>query len=128
VQRDLPQMRGPGSTRQPNQQLIAIERDLLCVLCQSGGLAELSLQTRSELRSYSWQGSDHQTIFDALLHIVRVARGSLREQLAAQATRMGFPDVNWNEYFGQAGAAADELQQSVMDLMRELKAEAERER
>src|SRR5579872_367039 len=98
-------MRGPGSTRRPNQQLIAIEHDLLCVLCQSGGLAELSLQTRSELQSYSWQGSDHQTIFDALLHIVRVDRGLLREQLAAQATRMGFPDVNWNEYFGQAGAA-----------------------
>jgi hypothetical protein len=121
-------VRRPGLTRQPNQQLIAIERDLLRVLCQRGSLAALSLQTRSELQSYSWQGSDHQTIFDALLHTVRVDRGSLREQLAAQATRMGFPDIDWNEYLVQAGAGAGDLQRSVMELMRELKAVAARER
>jgi hypothetical protein len=32
----------------------------------------------------------------------------LQEQLPAQATRMGFPDVSWDNYFGpQSGAELD---------------------
>jgi hypothetical protein len=125
-------MRKPISDRlsnpPPDQELISIERDVLRALCQSEAPAELSAQTRSDLQSYSWHGSDHQTIFEALLRIGIERRDSLREQLAAQATRMGFPDINWNEFFGQASAAEGELKPSVMDLVRELKAVAARGR
>ena len=115
------------SSRPADQQLISIERDLLRALCQSSTPAELSAKARSGLENYSWQGSDHQTIFEALLSIGTARGRSLREQLAAQATRMGFPDINWDEYFEQASAAAGESKRSVMELARELKAVAARE-
>jgi hypothetical protein len=117
----------PLSNRPPDQQLISIERDLLRALCQGTTPEELSAQARSDLQNYSWQGSDHRTIFEALLGIGSVRGISLREQLAAQATRMGFPDINWNEYFGLAVSAEGELKRSVMELVRELKAATSRE-
>jgi hypothetical protein len=40
----------------------------------------------------------------------------LREQLPAQATRMGFPDVSWDNYFGQNRSE----QRNVRDLVDEL--------
>lgn len=121
-------MREPISNRLPNpppdQQLILIERDLLRALCQSSTPAELSARVCSDLQNHQWQGSDHQTVFEALLRIGSARGDLLREQLAADATRMGFPDINWNEYFGQASAAESELKRSVMELVRELKAAA----
>jgi hypothetical protein len=116
------------SSRPPDQELISIERNLLRALCQSRAPAEFLSQARSDLQHYSWQGSDHQTIFEALLSIGSARGRSLREQLAAQATRMGFPDIDWNEYFGQAVAAEGELKRSVMDLVGEVKSVAARKR
>jgi hypothetical protein len=128
AQSDLPQMRKPIFNRSSDpprdQQLFLIERDFLRALCQNSTLAELSSQVRSDLQNYPWQGSDHQTIFEAILGIGIARCSSLREQLAAQATLMGFPDINWNEYFEQASAADGESKRSVMELARELKATA----
>jgi hypothetical protein len=125
-------MRKPISNRLPSrpldQQLVLIERDLLRALCQSSTPTQLLAQAHADLQDYSWQGSDHQTIFEALLRIGNVRGDSLREQLATQATRMGFPDINWHEYFEQASAAGGELKPSVMDMVRELKAVAARGR
>ena len=115
------------SNRPPDQQLISLERDLLSALCQSVAPAELSSQVRSDLQKYLWQGPDHRTIFEALLHVGSVRGDALREQLAAQATRMGFPDIDWNEYFGRAVVAGGESKRSVMELARELKAAAARD-
>jgi hypothetical protein len=117
-------MRKPISNRPTDQQLVSIERHLLRALCQSSTPAELSSQVRSDLENYSWHGLDHQTIFEALLRIGSVRGRSLHEQLAAQATRMGFPDIDWNEYFEQTCAADSESKRSVMELARELKAAA----
>lgn len=41
---------------------------------------------------------------------------------------MGFPDIDWNEYFGKAVAAEGDAKRSVLELVRELKAAAARER
>jgi hypothetical protein len=124
-------MREPISNRRsnppPDQRLVSIERDLLRALCHSSTPAELSAQARSELQNYSWQGLDHQTIFEALLRVASGRGRSLREQLAAQVTRTGFPDINWDEYFGQAPAPESELKRSVIELARELKVAAARE-
>jgi hypothetical protein len=125
-------MRKPISNRPSNpprdQQLISLERDLLRALCQSGVPAELSSPARSVLQNYSWLGSDHQTVFEAVLRIGSARGDSLREQLAAHATRMGFPDIDWNEYFGKAVAVEGDSKRSVLELVRELKAAAARER
>jgi hypothetical protein len=59
----------------------------------------------AQLRPHLWQDSEHRVVFEALTALPGRNATELREQLPAQATRMGFPDVNWESYF--ASAAAD---------------------
>lgn len=98
-----------------------IERNLLRTFCQSGGVAHLPPEILRDLRNYRWQGMDHQTIFDVLLSSgTRVV--ARRERLAAQATRMGFPDINWSDYFQPWARGKGELKRSATELVRRLKA------
>ena len=59
----------------------------------------------TQLHPHRWQDSEHRVVFEALTALPGRDATELREQLPAQATRMGFPDVNWENYF--AWAAAD---------------------
>jgi hypothetical protein len=68
-----------------------------------------------ELRAHKWQHPEHRVIFDALTLLHGRNGTELREQLPAQATRMGFPDVNWHEYFTERGENA-----SIETLVAEL--------
>jgi len=43
-----------------------------------------------------------------------------REQLPAQATRMGFPDIDWDAFFGPG----DSPQPDIDEAIRRLKAQA----
>ena len=53
----------------------------------------------AQLRSHRWQDPEHRVVFEALTLLPGRQSSELREQLPAQATRMGFPDVNWDHYF-----------------------------
>jgi hypothetical protein len=53
----------------------------------------------AQLRTHRWQDPEHRVVFEALTMLPGREAAELREQLPAQATRMGFPDVNWEEYF-----------------------------
>jgi hypothetical protein len=57
-----------------------------------------------KLRAHRWQDPEHRVVFEALSLLPGRHSTELREQLPGQATRMGFPDVNWDEYF----AASDD--------------------
>jgi hypothetical protein len=52
-----------------------------------------------KLRAHHWQDPEHRVVFEALTLLPGRQSTDLREQLPAQATRMGFPDVNWDHYF-----------------------------
>jgi hypothetical protein len=56
----------------------------------------------AQLRTHRWQDPEHRVVFEALTLLPGHHATELREQLPAQATRMGFPDVNWEEYFAVA--------------------------
>jgi hypothetical protein len=56
----------------------------------------------AQLRTHRWQDPEHRVVFEALTLLPGREAAELREQLPAQATRMGFPDVNWEEYFAVA--------------------------
>jgi hypothetical protein len=58
----------------------------------------------AQLRAHQWQDPEHRVVFEALTLLPGRQSTELREQLPAQATRMGFPDVNWDHYF----AASDD--------------------
>jgi hypothetical protein len=53
----------------------------------------------ADLRTHRWQDPEHRVVFEALTRLPGREASELREQLPAQATRMGFPDVNWEKYF-----------------------------
>jgi hypothetical protein len=53
----------------------------------------------AQLRAHRWQDPEHRVVFEALTALPGRQSTELREQLPAQATRMGFPDVNWDHYF-----------------------------
>jgi hypothetical protein len=56
----------------------------------------------AQLRTHHWQDPEHRVVFEALTALPGRPASDLREQLPAQATRMGFPDVNWQNYFAAA--------------------------
>ena len=70
----------------------------------------------AKLRAHRWQDPEHRVVFEALTLLPGREAAELREQLPAQATRMGFPDVNWQKYF--TGSADDSvLEAQVGELL-----------
>ena len=53
----------------------------------------------AQLRAHRWQDPEHRVVFEALTLLPGRDATELREQLPAQATRMGFPDIDWDPYF-----------------------------
>jgi hypothetical protein len=69
----------------------------------------------AKLRAHKWRDPEHRVVFEALTLLQGRNATELREQLPAQATRMGFPDVNWEQYFT---ASADDA--AIAALVEEL--------
>lgn len=78
--------------------MLALERQVLQNLCRAG-IKSVSPDDRQALARYSWQGPDHQIIFQALFRLANISSAALRHQLPAEATRLGFPEIPWDEYF-----------------------------
>lgn len=98
--------------------VIQAERDLLRRLCQSGGIRALERDQQGILGRYRWMGSDHRTIFEALVRLSSLPASALRERLPAEATRMGFPDIQWETYF--EGPDKTESDDTVAELIDQL--------
>jgi hypothetical protein len=86
-------------------QLHLIERRVLCALC--GGAPGADADLIVKLNSYQWMDAEHRIVFEALSKILPCDALSLQELLPAQATRMGFPDVDWRSYFAASGETSD---------------------
>lgn len=96
-----------------------LERQILQQLCAGAISSSDVIEIKSRLAAYAWRDSDHRVVFEALCRLRDVGEltpSDLREQLPAQATRMGFPDVNWNNYFGRN----ESEQRDIRDLVNEL--------
>jgi len=92
---------------------------VLCALCagvsDSGGLTISG--AKALLEKYVWQGPDNRVVFECLCGLSSgVSGGQLREQLPAQATRLGFPDVEWGDYLRPVGVAGD-LRVGISELL-----------
>jgi hypothetical protein len=70
------------------------------------------------LENYRWHDPEHRVVYEALQAVRGGARLSLREELPAHATRLGFPDVGWQDYFDCAGLG----QTDIGVLVKQLKA------
>jgi hypothetical protein len=95
---------------------IELERKILRSLCVTGiGSADWN-RLAGRLASHRWAAPEHQIVFDALWAIRSQDATTRREQLPAQATRMGFPDVDWENYLGVSRSGHAEIEQLIGDL------------
>lgn len=74
------------------------ERHLLQALCQTrdGSLRKRALQS---LARHSWAHSDHRILFEAWAALVGAGSGISIQAIAVQATRAGFPDLDFDVLF-----------------------------
>jgi hypothetical protein len=104
------------------ERLLELEGMILSVLCASCDPAGLRGQLSATLAGYSWRRMDHRVVYDALARTSSRDPRPLREQVAAAATRMGFPDIDWTHYFpaGATSTAGSRAGSALPDLILEL--------
>jgi hypothetical protein len=71
-----------------------------------------------KLAGYSWREPDHAIIYEAITRARSRDPKRWREQLAAQTTRMGFPDLDWESFLrpSATGTAEPSLNQLIQAL------------
>jgi hypothetical protein len=89
----------------------------LCFL-PGGGAARAKLA--NELKGYRWEHADHRVIYEALIKTNAADTETLRRELPAIVTRMGFPDIDWERFF--TANATTFPPDRIFELIRELKA------
>jgi hypothetical protein len=96
----LPSARLRGSSAGP----IAVERRVLRELCRATLTRAAWARISRALRGYAWRDVEHGLVYAAIERLGPRDPQTLREQLPAQATRMGFPDIDWQIYFDSTQA------------------------
>ena len=98
-------------------EVLGLEREILRALCASPHLSSERSGFLRALGSYDWRDPEHRVVYEALLRTLARGSGTLRSELPATATRMGFPDVDWGEYFKPSEASeAPEVESRIRDL------------
>jgi hypothetical protein len=109
------------SQQSPAKRIVELERDTLRALCIRASENARHETAMRDLSSHVWQDAEHRVVFEAIQRLSSSDPQLLREQLPAQTTRMGFPDVNWENYFIPAGKADGDFDALVRDLLAEPK-------
>ncbi|HUZ47056.1 MAG TPA: hypothetical protein VMW54_10510 [Terriglobia bacterium] len=73
---------------------------------------------KSLLANYRWQNVFHEAMWKALLSSPSENPQILRQLLPAKLTRLGFPDVDWEEFFAPHQMSRDD----AINLMRRMTA------
>jgi hypothetical protein len=94
------------------------EQLALQFLCTNpGGAAAHKLKSR--LSTYKWRSADHSVVYEALNHLSSASTAAqLREQLPAQLTRLGFPDIDYRIYLEGEISEGHKLPDLVKTLLR----------
>jgi len=104
------------------QQVFELERETLCALCVRASLNAQHPTAMRELSNHLWQDAEHRVVFEAIQRLSSSDPKLLREQLPAQTTRMGFPDVSWENYFSPAPQNERDFEALVHELLAASKA------
>ncbi len=102
----------------PNvRETLSLEREILRALCASPHLTSKRGRLLRALASHDWRDPEHRVVYEALVRTLACGSDALRSELPAAATRMGFPDVNWGEYFKPCEAShAAEVESRIRAL------------
>jgi hypothetical protein len=97
--------------------IASLELALLRWLCVSAASDDSRKRALYALPGYEWHTADHAIVFDALKRVPDRDKRPLREQLPAIATRMGFPDIAWEDYFVMTAPVSEE---EIPEIVRRL--------
>src|ERR1039458_2790813 len=96
--------------------VLHLERRILRALCGSANTPAAWDGLTSQLADHTWQEPEHRVVYEALRQIRSRDPKTRREQLPAQATRMGFPDVEWTAYLSPEGGEKTDAKQLIARL------------
>lgn len=60
-----------------------------------------------ELSNHNWSNEEHRVVFLCLRKSIGFIGKGLRREMAAEATRRGHPDVDWDLYFQRPDKSID---------------------
>ena len=100
----------------PLPRISEIEREILRALCRCAEASATPERQLRELENYRWHQPEHGVVYESLKGVARRNREPLREKLPAEATRMGFPDVDWASYFEAPDSPAADLPELLCEL------------
>src|ERR1700722_1758070 len=126
----MARMGSPAMTDQCQAaKIIELERAVLCALCceliatGDGNTAEMQNRGGEALRdavrdlaSYPWRGTEHAVVYTAIVKLQPAGDATVAEQLPAQVTRTGFPDVDWKLYLRPNDGRPVELAELILKL------------
>jgi hypothetical protein len=91
----------PLANRGDADQTVSIEQQVLRAICCAVFPPSELNRVIEKLANYSWLEPEHTTVFQAIRSVAGATHTSWRDELPAQATRMGFPDVDWKHYLAR---------------------------
>jgi hypothetical protein len=100
-----------------SQAISGLELAVLRALCRTDRAGTLGRALR-ELESYRWSIPEYRVVYQALASANAASPGAWRDELPAQTTRMGFPEVEWKIYLGEKAGPPET---NLLELLRELK-------
>ena len=92
----------PGSHADDHDTVALRDLIALAMRCRAeadGGLRLAYAAAIEKLSEHSWSSEEHRVVYASLRSAGIAGPGRLRDDLAAQATRFGHPDVEWEWYF-----------------------------
>lgn len=75
------------------------EKELLRCLCASGEDIAQRREVFQKLQQYSWCDNDHRILFEAIGGMLARNSQKLLQDLPAELTRRGFPDISCDALF-----------------------------
>jgi hypothetical protein len=100
----------------PSETVATPEGQVLRALCAGTGAPNDWNQLASQLSGHCWQDPDHQVMYEALRAIKSCEPKARREELPAQVTRMGFPDLDCSTYFEGEELPVVEIEEIIRRL------------
>jgi hypothetical protein len=80
-------------------QILTLEREILRSLCSARASATARDAVLRSLAHHAWHDPEHRIVYEALTRMRGRGPAAVREELPATVTRMGFPDVDWKQYW-----------------------------
>ena len=104
--------------RKTNPDIVLTEAKVLSAVAQGTTEGSIREVANATLRKYQWRDPAHQTIFKALLAIPSERPETVQSELPTRLTRMGFPDLAWEDVFAQPRLSRAEAERLIEQLSR----------